>query len=654
MHSNYLASVRALSAFQLFVTLAMLFSELPIEYCAVLGLLIVWNVAVSYDNISPPSRLVANVLALVSCAVLFALLGFREMVNLSVAMLMLATSLKLLISKTVREFKVVSLVGLFLAVTILLFKQNILATFTAFAVVVMSLINLFLITTKLPIRKALNYSVRACLFTVPITLVFFVLIPKIPSFWQMPTPGTAEIGLSDKVDPFNIANLTKSAKRVFRAEFKTTPQLPLYWRAMVHTEFTGRTWELGDSAENQINLTIPDHIETRQAYTIYMEKSDLPWLVGLGFSTTNFSDAVTTQGGTLLLKTTKAHTFNYDAISLPLNLVTHELNAFERLINLQLPPNLNPESLKLAKQLRQSYPDDTALVNALMRYFADKGFIYTLKPPVYPSNSAIDNFMFGAKQGFCGHYASASAFILRAAGIPARVASGYLGGEFSEDQSYLTVYNYDAHAWTEVWINNRWIRFDATEVVEPDRLYGSLSQLEQMNQDFYRNLNFSLSSLSKFAAFNQLRMWLEDVDYRWTAWVLGFDRKDQENVLKDLLGDNDIIRVVIALVVLVGAMLGALYLYQVFKARPKYSDEVAYAFSRVLKIANYHQLPQRAGETPTEFINRLCTELDFIKSDLLGFLSLYNKVRYQALELTKEEQKQLKHYLANIKYKRKK
>ena len=120
--------------------------------------------------------------------------------------------------------------------------------------------------------------------------------------------------------------------------------------------------------------------------------------------------------------------------------------------------------------MRAAAADDPGYVAAVLDFFRKGGFEYTLEPQRL-GRDAIDELLFGTRHGFCGHYASAFVVLMRAAGLPARVITGYQGGEWNPIGRYLTVRQSAAHAWAEVWLPRRgWVRADPTAVIAPARL----------------------------------------------------------------------------------------------------------------------------------------------------------------------------------------
>jgi hypothetical protein len=202
------------------------------------------------------------------------------------------------------------------------------------------------------------------------------------------------------------------------------------------------------------------------------------------------------------------------------------LNDLLRRRDTKLPPGRNPRSVKLAETLRLAHPDDMEYVRAVMSMFAQEPFFYTLTPPKLAGNS-VDAFLFDTKRGFCEHYASAFATLMRAAGIPSHVVTGYQGGTFNRFADYWIVRQSDAHAWNEVWIDGRgWMRIDPTSAIDPSRVEHGLGE--------------ALSADEPLVSRWQRRTpWLADVRLRldalhqiWRERILFFDQDSQQQLLE--------------------------------------------------------------------------------------------------------------------------
>ena len=640
-------TVKSLSALIIAIVSGLLFDQLALLFLATVALLIIWVFAICYTKASAPTTVVANILALACTITLFLTIGISELVNLFVAMLLQANCLKLLIAKQSRQLKTIVLVNFFIACCVFLFYQSLPVTFLVLLLFLINITALYLLTNRRVIRHSSIRALKLLALSLPITCVLFLLLPKLPAFWRMPNISNAQVGLSESVNPFNISDLTKSDKLAFRALLPNTKKAPFYWRAMVHEEFDGKSWNILNSADQK--LQFPTVKENGSTIKIYHEQSSLNWLPTLFNSKTNTANIFTTINGNLYRTNPNNQKFSYEFSEIELNA---NLTRQQRWRNLTLPSNLNNDSIALANRLKMQAETSEAFINLLAQYYRNHGFIYTLKPPIYSNQDAIDQFM-DNKAGFCGHYASSSAFIFRAAGIPARVVSGYLGGEFSGNTKYLSVYQYDAHAWTEVWVKEKgWVKFDATEFVEPDRLYGSLSQLDSTRNEFEDNIGLGLISLSEITLFNELRLYLEQLDYQWTAWVLSFDNTAQEKLLKELMEDVSAIKIAIIIMSLIGLFLLSFLALKLWQRRVRYEDPIIYYLLAIENYAKGKGFERADGETVEVFLTRLSNVIPQHKKDFMSFLTLYSRHRYGGKTLTKAQVKTLKRNVNNIKYKR--
>ncbi|WP_372768438.1 DUF3488 and DUF4129 domain-containing transglutaminase family protein [Pseudoalteromonas sp.] len=638
--------VKNLSALIIAITSALLFDELAVFFIATVALLIIWVFAISYTKANAPTIVVANILAVACTLTLFLTIGTNELVNLFVAMLLQANCLKLLIATQQRQIKSIVLVNFFISCCVFLFYQSLHVTFLVLLLFLVNITALYLLTNHKVTSHSSVRAIKLLALSLPITCILFLFLPKLPAFWRMPSLSTAQVGLSESVNPFNIADLTKSDNLAFRAIISKEHKAPYYWRAMVHELFDGRSWNISESAEKK--LLDYDLKKAAEKIKILHEQSSLNWLPTLFYGHVDEADIFTTINGNLYRPNPNNQKFTYEFSEITLN---SELSKSQYWKNLQIPRNVNLESIELAKKIKSQTNSTEMFINLLARHYIDNGFKYTLKPPSYNDNNQIDQFMTG-KKGFCGHYASSSAFIFRAAGIPARVVSGYLGGEFAENEEYLSVYQYDAHAWTEVWVDNiGWVIFDATAYVEPDRLYGSLSQLESTRNDFEDNIGLGLTSLSEIALFNELRLYLEQLDYKWTAWVLGFDNTAQKELLKKLIEDVSAIKIAI-IISLIGLFLLTFLSLKLWQRRLHYDDPIVYYLLSIENYAKGKGLQRKTGETIEVFLTRLSDSLPEHKRDFKSFLELYSRHRYGGKTLTKAQTKTLKRNVNNIKYKR--
>jgi transglutaminase-like putative cysteine protease len=569
-------------------------------------------------------------------------------------MLLQANCLKLLIASTARHLKTTALLNFFLSSCIFLFYQSLTITLMVFVLFVINFSALYLLQNDKGTKKSGQKALGILGLSLPIATLLFLFLPKLPAFWKMPNLSTAEVGLNESVNPFNISNLTKSDKLAFRAEIPNQFSPPYYWRTMVHEQFDGKTWHIADTATKQVRIQKEDSANKSNnvpsIIKIYHEKTQLKWLPSQSFSVATEPNIVTTINGNLLRKKTSNQSFTYQFEYQPLRIKD---NANMVQTNLSLPSGANPSAVKIARELAWQSQNTQELINNLAAYYFNNGFIYTLKPPIYNNRHTIDSFLTEGKQGFCGHYASASAFIFRAAGVPARVVSGYLGGERATDGEFLSVYNYDAHAWTEVWQENiGWTRFDATSYVEPDRLNGSLSQLNTTREQFNDNIGFGLTSLSEIAVFNYLRLQLAQLDYKWTAWVLSFDNTSQQKLIKKLIDKVSPLKIAGIVMATIGLFLISVLMVRLWRSKSQHTDKLAYYLAVIEGVGERQNIARNKGETVQQFFARLSTAMPKLNNELTQFLSIYNQNRYGEKPLTQAQFKTIKRTVKNIKNKR--
>lgn len=373
--------------------------------------------------------------------------------------------------------------------------------------------------------KRLGFSI---LFTLPIWLGLFLLFPRIPPLWQMPNQSMATSGLTDRLDPGSIERLVQSDALAFRASFQSTrpPREEWYWRAKVYEDFDGRSWQINSRfAQPQQNLvTSQPETSVKVHYQLLVEPTYQRDLFSLGLPT-SWSFPLTAQAaGLLTYPNPVAQRISYQTSSTLQPIPLQSLS--EQQLNLRQ-NNANPQTRRFGQQLAEQYQGDgAAIVEALNNYFQQQPFFYSLTPPRL-GNHAVDQFLFESRIGFCSHYASAAAVVLRAAGIPARVIGGYQGGDWQQNQQYLLVRQRDAHAWVEYLLDNQWQRFDPTAAIAPERILEGIEQTLPFNER-------ALLSGWQDNWLGQLALQWSHLDYFWSVWVLGFNQKEQQQLWQSL------------------------------------------------------------------------------------------------------------------------
>ena len=383
----------------------------------------------------------------------------------------------------------------------------------------------------------------------PLLVVLFLFFPRLPPLWSVQLSGQqATTGVSDSMAPGDFANLGQSTELAFRVEFadKRPPQQQLYWRGLVFSEFDGVTWrpssqqrewrpapQMPNWIANAL-ATVPDEVKiTPNRYQIILEPTQQNWLFGLDYPFAQQQDISITSNFTLRKDQPVTQQLRYDVLQFAPMHIDPVLSDESRRLNLALPSSGNPQARALAKQLfAQSDSDPVRYMQAIERWINQTNFRYTLSPPRLNTNR-IDEFLFDTKAGFCEHYSSSFTFMLRAAGIPARVVAGYQGGEPSRGGNVWEVRQMDAHAWTEVWLEGQgWVRVDPTAFVAPERVEQGMDALTQARgAAMFGDGAGAQISYQQYQMLQTLRRLSDQASYYWQKDVVGYDQDKQADSL---------------------------------------------------------------------------------------------------------------------------
>jgi len=395
-------------------------------------------------------------------------------------------------------------------------------------------------------------ALRMLATALPLMLVLFLVVPRLGALWSIPGPrNQARTGVSDTMAPGEFSSLVGSDEVAFRVRFDgdIPPRDRLYWRGLVFSEFDGRTWKQadfygpdrpilgrGDGDDGIVRLGAP------LGYTVTMEPTHRSWLFALSTPDTDEPGIRRLRDSRLVSIDEIDARRNYAFRSwLDYRLEPEGLHPHRDQLEREVPPGSNPETVRVAREWAQETPAAEALAARLLGLF-NESFVYTLEPPLLGTHG-VDEFLWRTRRGFCEHYAGAFAFFMRAAGHPARVVAGYLGGEVHPRENFVTVRQFDAHAWAEVWIAGQgWVRVDPTAAVAPERVEMSLADLFGDDDRFLADSPLSLIRFRDFGPVAWLLLQKDWVEYAWGTWVLGYDRRQAE-LLQRLLGGVDAPRI---------------------------------------------------------------------------------------------------------------
>ena len=522
---------------------------------AIAAACIVWRVMVFQGRWSYPRRWIK---------VLFVFTGFAAVpfsygqiygVEPAVSLLVVAFSLKLLEMVQKRDAYVVIMLAYFVCITEFLFEQSIpfaLYMFACVVIITAALIGLNQTQSHLKPMRTLKTSALLLGQALPLMIVLFVLFPRISPLWSVPLPtDRAMTGVTDQLSPGDIASLTESDELVFRATFEGAPPLfkDLYWRGLVLGEFDGSKWLQTEAllrrSVYRYRQAEPgwvdelSHEGARHDYELIMEPNYQNWLFTLMLPEVpqNRDFVILIDGRVASIQ--KLRQKQRLKLSSHLDYTMYEnLSEFSRLYHTRLPEGSNPRAVSLAKSMYADVADAQQYSNNLMRMFGRDGFSYTLNPGVLESQHTVDQFLFDSKRGFCEHYASTYVFLMRAAGIPARIVVGYQGGEYNPSGNYVAVRQFDAHAWAEIWLPGKgWVRRDPTAVVAPERIANGLEAAIDESEEFLANSPLSLLRYRQLLWLTDLRLQFDAVSHYWDTFVVGYTPEMQTSLLGRYLED---------------------------------------------------------------------------------------------------------------------
>jgi protein-glutamine gamma-glutamyltransferase len=546
----------------------------------------------------------------------------------SISLLVLMCAMKLLETKTLRDYMLIIALAYFLIGSTFIFNQGI-NTFLA------SFVPLMLLTATL-IQASLPQTLRATfvlklagkmlLQAIPLMLVLFILFPRLPGpIWGMSKDAYSGMtGLNDQIALGDVGKLTRNSSVAFRVQFNgdIPSSNQLYWRGPVLWHHNKNKWLTND----QPNLK-PESLITHGSaidYTITLEPHNRLWLLMLDMPTSLPDFATLRHDYTAVAKAPIRTRTRYQVSSHSQYTLGQTLDAQERKMALSINPKDNPQTIKLARGWSNLPPEQ--IVGNALRLFNQQPFTYTLNPPPLYKH-AVDDFLFKTQKGFCEHYASSFVYLMRAAGVPARIITGYQGGELNPNGNYLIVRQSDAHAWSEVWLQDKgWLRVDPTAAVAPDRIekgieeaIAELDELPMMVRGDYRWIK------------NAYLNW-DNININWNQWVLGYDNQRQLDFLKKLSGKdltlNDIAMAMITAILLAIFITAAL----VLRKQSTQYNQIERLYAQYLKKLKLIGLQPAVGEGALSFAQRAALTLPEQAALILEIAALYNQLTFSQQE----------------------
>jgi transglutaminase-like putative cysteine protease len=591
-----------------------------------------WRIQIFRMRAGYPNGWVKAGLMLGTAVGVFLSRGSLVGLDAGVVLLIAAFILKLLEMRSRRDALVLIFLGFFAVVTAYLFDDGILAAlFSLLPVTALLAALIGLQQSSLADQPWATLRLAAGLLmqALPLMLLLFILFPRLEPLWSLPLPKDRAVsGLSDSMAPADIAELSRSAALAFRASFDgaTPPRSALYWRALTLDHFDGRRWSQSRAAQLPQAPTW-DKRGAPLRYSIVMQPSSQPWLFALDVAETTLAQTRQMHDFRLQRQQPVERSLLYQVTSWPQALREPSASGTDLRRALQLPEQGDPRSRAWAAELKRDYPQAERLVQELLGHFNRQPYGYTLRPPRLGPDS-IDDFLFETRNGFCAHYAGAMTFVLRAAGIPARVVAGYQGGEYNPSGNYVQVRQFDAHAWVEYWqAGSGWVSVDPTFQVAPQRIEQGLEAAVAEEQSFLEGAPFSPLRYRQFGWLNQLRLGWDNLNYGWQRWVLGYQGAQQLQLLQRWFGRIDGQWLGLSLVGGGGLLVGLLALW-LFKPWRREQDVPQRWFNRFERLLARHAVRREAGEGPRAYAERAARALPAQAQAIRRFAAAYEAQRY--------------------------
>ncbi|WP_299078162.1 DUF3488 and transglutaminase-like domain-containing protein [uncultured Paraglaciecola sp.] len=621
-----------------------------------------------------PSIRTLNLLALLSIlGLVFSALSAGLLFGM-VNLLILACALKLMQMRSQRDVYQLVISLFFLIGCGFIFNQSI--AFSGFYALMCLALLLSLAGYHAPsitIQKHLKTITTLSLQALPIALLMFLILPQLPPLWHTPKAEGAESGLSTQMTPGDIAQLSQSSELAFRATFDNTPPVPRqrYWRAIVMEDFDGKTWKVHPYRQKvrAYQLETKQQFEAKLSgpsfnYEVIAEPTFQPWLfaldLGIPADGPSKLDIIQSADFTLSSRQPIVSKYQYALSSYPNALPNQSLSRADQRLNLALPDNGNNRTQEWVADLRAQFPDNQDFTTALLNYFVTQSFVYTLRPDVMLVDP-IDRFLFDNQAGFCSHYASALAYALRLGGIPTRVVTGYQGGELVENDGgspYMSIYQYDAHAWVETWNdNNGWQRIDPTALISPDRIDYGLRYAMEEEGSFLAESPFALARLTDIAWLNNIRLLLADIDYNWSRWVLGFNSEKQRDLFKSIIGKLTPERLAIlglAIILVIALLLALFFLPHWLQNRVGTTQSLYLKALTVFEKAGTQRLSWQGPSAFNQLINEqysseISRPFSHITQLYLRLCYQNNQVNPDSVLSTKQCHRMMRRHLAQLK-----
>ena len=578
-----------------------------------------WRLQMHRERALMPPRWLRLLLGLAAGGAVIA--SYQTLIGLDpmVALLLVASALKLIESVRAKDGYVLVSLGFFIMTTQFLYNQELpvaLYSVVGTLLLVVSLIALNQRPSGSISRREPLLALRMLGLAIPMMIVLFLLFPRIAPLWSVPSKNTqATTGMSDVLRPGDVTRLGRSAEVAFRVQFEDQipPQRELYWRGMVLNEFADGAWRtLGwsDHPATERKLDKPIAVGESLKYRIIIEPTMQHWLYAMPYAQSPTAGVFEAWDFRLAVRKPLESTFAYDVVTWPESSLQPELSPWRREAELALPSNLNPLTREWVERQVNAVGNGPELIARVLSYFREQPFYYTLQPPKIDDDDFVDEFIFQSLRGFCEHYAYSFVVMMRMAGVPARIIGGYQGGELNTLNNTLIVRQFDAHAWVEVWLEDRgWVRVDPTAAVAPERVEQGLEEALRGQEGFLADSLLSAYRFRSVTMVNWLRLRYDAAAWQWQSFIVGFNSDEQIDLLESWFGE---IKVSWFVAVLLGSWVVVLAPLIWWMNRSRSSSErlpVEQQFAELCRALARRGIERAVGESAISLLVRAESEL---------------------------------------------
>ncbi len=611
--------------------------RLPLWMSVSCLVIIAWRFVVEYKQWPLPSAFIKLAITLGLVAITYYQFQTFNGLAAGSALLTVMLCLKLLEMKTIRDTMVVVFLGYFLIAVSFLFDQSILFGFYLFLVVLALITALVILNhpqaTTNHHKYYLNLASSLLLQAIPLMLILFVLFPRISGpLWSLPEDkSNAIIGLNDQMNIGEITHIAESEEVAFRVKFNSPPPSAkdLYWRGPVLWYTNGRRWQGVHDQFQLHNLTAKDPITFSGEdinYTVTLQPHQKKWLFALDLPK-DIPDIATLGIDYQLLAETPIHNVTRYSVTSHSQYTTGEAWPFVLQAGLQLPDHRNPKTRALAHQWSQQGLTPQQIVKKAMALFHEQPYFYSRTPPALTSHDPIDEFLFSSRRGFCEHYAASFVTLMRGASVPARVVTGYQGGEFNPMGDYLIVRQSRAHAWAEVWLADQgWVRVDPTTAIPNERVESYLDT--QRFQTIIPEQLIGSHSTWLTQQLAQLRNGWDAVNHEWNQWVLGYGSDRQLQLLDKLgLGKLTTQQLIILMIGLIVALIFSTLIYLLVQ-RKNTGDPVSDSYNLFCNKLSNIGITRQPWQGPQNYGDLACEKLPHVKQQIKTITQYYIALRY--------------------------